>query len=248
MARNKIASTAFQTVFETIFPPQCVACNEMVAESGGLCADCWCETHFIGGLVCDKCGSPLIGEESDTPELCDDCTTVARPWGHGRAALIYKGAGRRLVLGLKHADRTEVAKPAGKWLARSGACLVTTSTIISPIPLHRSRFFKRRYNQSALLATAFAKSHQVEVVPDLLTRTKKTRSLDGLTKNERFEVLQSSIQVTDRFKTEILNRDILLVDDVMTSGATFAAATEACLAAGAKSVCILALARVVKDA
>lgn len=248
MFGNRIAATAIQTVFETIFPPQCLACSGLVSQSGGLCPACWGETHFISGLICDKCGCQLLGDSSTTEELCDDCMKIARPWVHGRAALAYKGAGRRLILGLKHADRTEVAETAGKWMAKAASGIVTDRTVVAPIPLHFSRLFKRRYNQSALLAQAFAKEHQIAVIPDLLTRPKKTQPLDGLTKDQRFGLLQGAIGVTHRYLNRIGDADILLVDDVMTSGATFAAATEACYAAGAKSVCIVALARVMKDA
>ena len=248
MLGNRIAAAAIQTVFETIFPPQCLSCSAIVSEVDGLCPECWRDTHFISGLVCDKCGTPLPGDETEASELCDDCLKIARPWGKGRAALVYKGAGRRLVLGLKHADRTEIANPAGKWMANSCAGLVKPTSIVAPIPLHTRRLFKRRYNQSALLAHRLAKTHQIDVIPDLLTRTKKTQPLDGLNKDQRFELLNQAIAVTPRFTGIIRDADLLLVDDVMTSGATFAAATEACFAAGANSVCIVALARVKKDA
>lgn len=248
MLGNRFAVGAIQTVFETIYPPQCLSCSEIVSQAGGLCPNCWGETHFISGLVCDKCGCPLAGESSGEAEHCDDCLKIARPWDHGRAALVYKGAGRKMVLGLKHADRTEIAKPAGIWLAGASKTLVTPTTIAVPIPLYSGRYLRRRYNQSALLAYALAKALQIDVIPDLLKRTKKTQPLDGLDRAQRFEVLDSAITATHRFRTKILGADILLVDDVMTSGATFAAATEACFAAGAKSVCIVALARVMKDA
>ena len=248
MFGNRIAAAAIQTVFETIFPPQCLSCSAIVSAAGGLCPDCWRDTHFINGLICDKCGSPLPGDESDECVLCDDCIKIARPWDKGRAALVYIGAGRRLVLGLKHADRTEIANTAGRWMANSCCNIVKTTSIVAPIPLHSGRLFKRRYNQSALLAHELAKVHQIDVIPDLLTRTKKTKPLDGLSKDQRFALLSRAITVTPRFTGIIQDADVLLVDDVMTSGATFAAATEACFVAGANSVCIVALARVKKDA
>ena len=248
MLGNRIRTTAIQTVFQVIFPPQCVACSAIVSETDGLCPTCWRDTHFISGLVCDKCGTPLPGEDSDTDELCDDCIKIARPWNSGRSAVVYKGAGRKLVLGLKHADRTEVAKSAGKWMAKAGADLVSPTSLVAPIPLHNARLFKRRYNQSALLAQRFGVLHQIDVIPDLLKRTKKTQPLDGLNKDQRFELLHQAIKLTPRYYDKIRGADVILVDDVMTSGATFAAATEACFVADAKSVCIVALARVMKDA
>ena len=248
MSGNNYAARALQTVFENVFPPQCMACNSLVAQSGGLCGQCWGDTHFISGLVCDKCGAPLPGDEGGEDEYCDDCLTIARPWNKGRAALIYKGAGRNLILGLKHGDRTEVGKSAGKWLERAATGLLHHNVIVAPVPLHWTRFFKRRYNQSALLAESLTALTGARFVPDLLVRRKKTGSLDGLTKEKRFETLQGAISVNPRNQHDIAGKEVLVVDDVMTSGATFAACTEACFKARAKSVCVVALARVVKDA
>jgi len=248
MAGNRVARAAFQTVLETIFPPHCLGCGEMVSELGALCPDCWREAHFISGLVCDKCGVPLPGECSDQPELCDDCMTIARPWAQGRAVLVYKGTGRKLVLALKHADRQEIAPPAARWMIRTLDGILTTATVIAPVPLHWTRFWKRRYNQSALLANAIAKQSGATAIPDLLHRKRRTRSLDGLSRDERFALMQGRLTLNPRFQDRIKGRNVLLVDDVMTSGATLAAATEACHVAGAAQVCIVALARVQKDA
>lgn len=248
MLGNRFGQQALQTVFETIYPPQCLGCGVMVTENAGLCGACWSDTHFISGLVCHKCGLPLPGEDLGNEELCDDCLKTARPWLRGRAVLVYKGAGRKLVLRLKHADRSEIVDPAARWMARQTKDLVTSKTVVAPIPLHWRRYFRRRYNQSSLLAGSLANLLDRPCVHDLLTRTKATTSLDGKTRDERFEVLNQSISATQRNKGKIRGADILLVDDVMTSGATFAAATEACYVAGANSVCIVALARVIKDA
>ena len=242
------AASAIQTVFETVFPPQCISCQTMVAKTGGLCGPCWRDTHFISGLSCSKCGAPLPGEESDRDEWCDDCLTTARPWDQGRAALVYKGSGRRMVLGLKHADRSEVCGPAAQWMAARIEPILAQNALIAPIPLHWLRYYKRRYNQSALLAHEIAKATRTTYAPDLLVRKKATRSLDGLTKDQRFQVLNDAITVAPKRSQQVEGANIVLVDDVMTSGATFATASEACFAAGAASVCVVALARVTKDA
>ena len=248
MAGNKVARAAFQTVLETVFPPHCLSCQGMVSQVGGLCPDCWREAHFIDGMICDKCGVPLPGESSDTAELCDDCMTIARPWAHGRAVFVYKGTGRKLVLGLKHADRQDIAPVAGKWMVRASEEVLTPDMIVAPIPLHWIRFWRRRYNQSALLAREIARQCGLTYAPDLLKRKKYTRSLDGLSRDDRFALMQSRISISPRYANEISGRDVLIVDDVMTSGATLAAASEACYVAGARQICIVALARVQKDA
>ena len=241
-------NSAIQTVFETIFPPQCISCQVVVEKTGGLCGPCWRDTHFISGLACVKCGAPLMGDDSDHDVWCDDCMVIARPWDKGAAALVYSGAGRKLVLGLKHADRSEVCKPAARWMVQKVAPLLSQNTLVVPIPLHWYRIFKRRYNQSALLAAEISKLSGSRHVPDLLLRKRATQSLDGMTKDQRFQILNQAISANPRHSQKIEGSDILLVDDVMTSGATFAAATEACFASDARSVCVVALARVVKDA
>ena len=248
MAVNRVAASAFQTVLETVFPPHCLSCQQMVSELGGLCPDCWRDAYFISGLVCDKCGVPLPGESLDTAEICDDCMTIARPWAQGRAVFVYKGTGRSLVLGLKHADRQDIVPVAGKWMLRSLGGILTPNMIVTPIPLHWFRFWRRRYNQSALLAREIAKQSGLLYAPDLLKRKKHTRSLDGLSRDERFALMQSRISLNPRWRHKIRGRDVLIVDDVMTSGATLAAASDAANVAGAGQICIVALARVQKDA
>ena len=173
---------------------------------------------------------------------------VARPWSKGRAALLYSGNARRLVLSLKHGDRTDLARAAGPWLANVGQEIVRPDTLIIPIPLHRFRLIRRTYNQAAILAGQLAKISNLDILADGLLRSKKTAPLEGHTRDERFAAMQGAITVNPKYRHILKGRHIMLVDDVMTSGATFAAAAEACFAAGADDVCVLALARVAKDA
>lgn len=219
----------------------------MVESDFGLCGPCWRDTPFIGGTICDSCGVSLPGESGSDALQCDDCLTTARPWGKGRAALLYKDAARKMVLGLKHGDRQEIARPAALWMARASRDILKPNMIIVPIPLHWIRLLKRRYNQAAVLALALADETGLKCCPDVLQRTKSTPSLDGLGKDARFATLQDAISVHPKRRRRIAGRSVLLVDDVMTSGATFAAATEVCRAAGAIDVSVLSLARVAKD-
>lgn len=235
------------SALQLIYPSQCISCRELVEDDNALCGKCWAETRFISGLVCDKCGTPLPGQDHDEAVLCDDCLTTARPWSRGRAAMLYQDNGRKLVLGLKHGDRLDLAAPAGKWLAQAVQPILQSEMLIAPVPLHWIRMLKRRYNQSALLADALSKSVGLSCCLDLLQRNKRTRSLDGLGREARFQMLADSIAVNAKRRHRLIGRSILLVDDVMTSGATLAACTEACLKAGAAEVCIVTLARVAKD-
>lgn len=237
---------AVQTVLRVVYPPTCLLCRDIVDSDHGLCGPCWRETHFIGGLVCDSCGTPLPG--SDTAEIahCDDCLTIARPWAQGRAALLYSGNGRKLVLALKHGDRTDIATPAARWLAQVARPLVRPGAVVVPVPLHWWRYFQRRYNQAAVLAQPLARHLGLGYCPDALRRTRATTVLEGQGRDQRFQTLAGAIAPSRHGPKMLAGRPVLLVDDVLTSGATLAAATEACFAAGATDVCVLALARVAK--
>ena len=236
-----------QGALHLIYPPQCLSCDALVTTDFGLCGACWRETPFIDGLVCDQCGVPLPGEDPGHALRCDDCLTIARPWSQGRAALLYRDNARQIVLSLKHGDRLDLTRPAATWLMRSATPILVPGMVVAPIPLHWMRLFRRRYNQAALLSTALARLASLEHCPDLLVRRRSTGSQEGRDRDGRFRNMHGSIAVHERRKTKIDSRHALLVDDVMTSGATLAAAAEACVAAGAIGVSVLVLARVAKD-
>lgn len=234
---------------QTVFPPRCIACGEAVSSDFGLCGACWRDTQFIAGLRCECCGAPLPGDgEGEGAQRCDDCLAQPRNWSRGRAAFVYGGAGRQMVLALKHGDRLDLVGPMGQWLAQAAGPLLEPGMVIAPIPLHRLRLIKRKFNQSALLSQQVAKRAGLEHIPDLFERPRATPSQEGRSREERFANLEGAIRVTPRRAEAIRGRDLLIVDDVMTSGATFAAATEAALAAGARRINVLALARVAKGA
>ena len=237
-----------QAALHVIWPPQCISCGAPVTTDFGLCGPCWRQTPFVSGLVCDLCGTPLPGEDPGHPVQCDDCLTIARPWTQGRAALLYKDNGRQIVLSLKHGDRLDLARPAAAWLARSAAPMLLPGTIVAPVPLHWRRLVMRRYNQSALLSKGLARLAGLQHCPDLLQRRRATPSQEGRSRDDRFANLSGALTLHPRHRVKVKDRPVLLVDDVMTSGATLAAAAEACLAAGATRVSVAVLARVPKDA
>lgn len=235
-----------QSALRMIYPPQCVACGERTDEDLRLCGPCWREAGFIAGLVCDKCGVALPGDDPGEPVHCDDCLTIARPWSRGRAAMGYGETGRRVVLSLKHGDRLDLARPAGEWLMWAARPILADGMIVAPVPLHWLRLLKRRYNQSALLAERVARLAGLDYCPDLLVRARRTASQEGRDRDGRFANVAGAIRAHPGRSRRIEGRHVLLVDDVMTSGATLAASAEACLAAGAGDVSVLTLARVAK--
>ncbi|MDA0961811.1 MAG: ComF family protein [Proteobacteria bacterium] len=236
-----------QTALAAVFPPRCVACGAMVDSDFALCGAFWGKMPFISGLTCDACGVPLPGAGDGCRAECDDCLTTKRPWAAGRSALLYRDMARKLVLGLKHGKRTEIARPAAIWMARAGQDILQPDMIVAPVPLHWSRLVRRSFNQSAVLADRLARQKGLLHLPDLLRRTRATRPLDHRSVAARFAELDRSIEVHPRHVDRVRGRPVLLVDDVMTAGATLAEATRACHAAGAGPVFVLTLARVAKE-
>lgn len=244
-----MARSGLQTALRLIYPPRCLSCGVQVDSDFGLCPTCWRDTPFLTGLQCDACGAPLPGR-SDPDEVahCDDCLQTPRPWSRGRTVMLYHENARKLVMALKHGDRQDIAGPAGRWMADRAKGLVPDTALVVPVPLHWSRLLKRRYNQAGLLAEAVARELGLSWCPDALIRPKPTRPLEDTSRDARFAALDGAIQVHPRRRHRMVARPVLIVDDVMTSGATLAACAEACLSSRASEVCVVTLARTVRDA
>lgn len=230
------------------YPPQCLSCGALVASDFGLCGACWRETPFLVGPVCEFCGAGLPGDRAEEGLICDDCTAEAPPWSRGRAAMGYGGKGRAMILALKHGDRLDLARAGAIWLHRAALPILRSGMLVAPVPLSRWRLITRRYNQAALLSAGLARRAGLEHCPDLLVRRRHTGSQGGHDRAARFANLAGAMAPHPRRGARAKGRHVLLVDDVMTSGATLAAAAGACLAAGAAEVSVAVLARVAKDA
>ena len=241
-----LAGRSAAALRRAIYPSSCVACGARTDADFGVCAPCWRDSHFIVGTACTGCGAPLPGEAVEGLDICDDCREITRPWGRGRAVLEYRDTGRRMVMQLKHGDRTDLARPMGLWLHRAAGDMIGPGTVLVPIPQHWSRLLRRRYNQAALLARSLGRECGAPVLPDALVRDRRTPPLQGHSREDRFDRLAGAIRPHPKRGAALAGRAVLLIDDVMTSGATFAAATEAARDAGAASVDVLALARVTR--
>lgn len=229
---------------DIIFPPQCLICDALVPTHGTLCLECWRGVSFISEPMCHACGLPFeyaIGEGA----LCGDCLKEAPPYARARAALRYDEASRKLILSLKYHDQTHLAKVYGPWLAKAGKELVLESDALVPVPLYYWRFVNRRYNQSALLAAALAKHCALPVLPDALLRTRHTPPQTGLTRAQRQDNVKGAFCVNPRHAATVKGKNILLIDDVMTTGATLEQCTKSLLKAGANKVNGLTLARAI---
>lgn len=236
-----------EEVVGLVYPPSCIACQAATAEAQALCARCWAGIGFIERPYCERLGTPFevdLGPGLVSPAAIADPPVFAR----ARAVCRFDGAARELVHRLKYGDRTELALTLGRMMAQAGHELLAEADFIVPIPLHRTRLWTRRFNQAAALAQVLAQHSGVAFGPAALARVKRTKQQIGLTRPQRAENLQGAFKVLPGMKPLVEGRRILLVDDVLTTGATVNAAARALLRAGATEVDILTFARVVTDA
>lgn len=231
-------------VLDALLPPRCAACDEPVDRPRSLCLGCWSALTFITRPLCAVCGNPFETAPPGAP-VCGDCHAMPPAWQRGRSALRYDDASRPLVLGFKHGDRLHLASLLAGWMRTTGAELLAEAEVIVPVPLHRWRLVARRYNQAAVLAHALGRVAGVPVSDRALVRVRRTPSQGQLTKTQRARNVQGAFRVDAARRAEIAGRRVLLVDDVLTSGATAGACTRVLLRAEASAVDLLTLARVV---
>ncbi len=234
-------------VLDAILPPLCLGCGEIVAAAGSLCAKCWQGFSFIAPPQCLRCGVPFA-EDLGPDAQCADCLMRPPRFRRARAALVYDDRTRRLVLPFKHGDRTDMARACGAWMARAGAELLAEADLVAPVPLHWRRLLMRRYNQALLLAARIARDADVRLAADLLRRRRWTGSQAGLKAQERRRNVRQAFDVHPRWSADIKGRSVVLVDDVLTTGATVDACVRTLERAGARHVDVLTLARVVRAA
>ncbi len=220
-----------------------MSCRTAVSEPG-LCADCWSGIAFLDGPGCACCGLPFP-VEMEGENFCAACLARKPAFDTARAILAYDEKSRGAILALKHADRLDLVPGFARWLARTGRASLGDCDLIVPVPLHRWRLWQRRYNQSAELARRLAADSAVTADPFVLVRSRATPSQGAMgSAKARRRNVQRAFQVPD--PSRVAGKRILLLDDVLTTGATAEACARALKRAGASRVHVLALARVVK--
>jgi ComF family protein len=228
---------------DILLPPLCLSCDGPVSAQQTLCPACWGQIHFIADPFCAGCGVPF-----ETPVgsgmLCGSCLTEPPLFKAARAAMLYNDASRKIIISFKHSDRIHPARALASWMHRAGQEFWAEADFIAPVPLHRGRLFSRRYNQAALLARHVAGLMDKPIFVDALQRTRATPIQGHLKRKERQENVRKAFALNPRYTAKIRGKTAILVDDVLTTGATVNECSRVLLDAGAEAVCVLTLARV----
>lgn len=235
-----------ERALDLVLPPRCLGCGCVVSAGGAVCPSCWADLAFLAPPHCACCGHPFDLDPDDPAALCGGCLKRRPVFVRARAALVYDDASRPLILGFKHGDQTHAAAAYAAWMARAGPELLAAADLIAPVPLHRWRFLRRRYNQAALLALALGRVAGRPVVPDLLIRRRRTIRQGGLSRRARRANVSGAFALAADRAPLVKGCRVLLIDDVLTTGATVTACTRPLLRAGAQAVDVLTLARVVR--
>ena len=242
-----VLRAGFRSLVDVVYPPGCMACRGATAMAGALCPSCWAAMRIIERPYCERLGTPFaldLGEGLVSPEAMADPPVFER----ARAVALYEGVARRLVHRLKFHDRLELADGMGRLMARAGAELLAESDVIVPVPLHWRRALQRRFNQAAALAAVVSRQSGLPWDGEALVRTRATHTQVGLSRTQRRENLSGAFAVTPEGKMRLAGLRVLLVDDVLTSGATANAAARVLLRAGAGPISVVSFARVASDA
>jgi ComF family protein len=234
---------AARLALDIALPTLCVACREPV-DGEGVCAECWSKLSFIAPPYCPRLGIPFVYDPGS--ELLS-MEAIANPpaYVRARAAVRYDDVARTLVHALKYQDRTDLAPAMGRWMARAGKELLGQADVLVPVPLHWRRGWSRRYNQSGALARVIERQSGVKLAPQALRRVRQTQQQVGLSRSQRATNVQGAFKVAPERQSQICGRRVVLIDDVLTSGATVDACARALLRAKAASVDVLVFARVV---
>jgi ComF family protein len=238
---HPFARAAWRATLDLVFPPQTL--DGGAGRAGGLSADTWSRIQFIDGPVCDGCGTPFEYDQGPGAR-CAACMARPRAFAAARAACLYDEVSRDPILKLKHADRLDLAPMLARWLSRAARDLIAEADALAPVPLHRGRLFRRRYNQAAEIARPLSLLTGVPYLPDALVRRRATDSQAGKSGSGRRRNVAAAFEVPRARARQVEGRRILLIDDVMTTGATAEGCARALKKAGAARVDVAVVARV----
>jgi ComF family protein len=242
--RLKHAADGMRAVLraDLALPPLCAACREPV-EGKGLCPACWSKLSFITRPYCERLGIPFAYDPG--PGILSMAAIAEPPAYHrARAAVRFDEISRALVHALKYGDRLDLAPMMGRWMSHAGRELLAEADALVPVPLHWRRLWARRFNQSAMLAATVSAESGVPIAATALKRVKPTAQQVGLTRAERAANIQGAFRVPDDGKAAVHGRRLVVLDDVLTSGATVEGCAKALLRTGAANVDVLVFARV----
>jgi ComF family protein len=234
-------------VADLIFPPRCPLCGEALAAQSGLCSACWGELAIPGTPCCATCQRPF-GDDGPAGAICAPC--LAQPPRHDgiAAGTLYNPASRKLILALKHGNRIALAPLLGRLMLGQLPEHIGAGWVVVPVPLHRWRLWRRGFNQAALLGAELARARGSILLVDGLLRRKRTPTLGGLGKAARARALSGAIAANPRQLNALKGAKVVLVDDVLTSGATTNACISALKRAGAETIVVACFARVMDEA
>lgn len=252
---NHFVNSLLKFLSNLILPPRCCSCGNPTSSHHQVCGDCWSNLPFISAPCCCLCGYPmpyipLTGKGfGDQGQLwCGPCLAQRPPFDGGCSAFAYKDLIRKLVIRFKHGDATYLAPTFANWLYQcSKDQLLTKCDVLIPIPMHRWRLVKRRYNQATLLARHLSYKSQIPLWSLALERCKNTAMQQAKNRKHRQENVKNAFRVPPSFKQSLQRKSVCLIDDVWTTGATLSACTEVLREAGVKKIFVLTLARVVSD-
>ena len=206
----------FNQVIDFVLPPRCIVTGEIVDQQGMLSPTAWRELNFIAQPQCQRCGIPFeFIEETDIQEsVCGACMKNPPVYRMARSALIYDDASRDIILGFKHGDQIHAAPCFMPWLNRVGEDVLTNADFLVPVPLHKWRLLRRRFNQSAIIAQYLSKKKDIPFILNALERVRATPVQGYMQAKERHKNVKNAFAVPDAVKPNIRNKHIVLIDDV----------------------------------